>query len=273
MWIFLKKALAYILDFLRRNLVPDKLFFRSSLPREESISAERPSALRRAYRFGRTVAFCLASYFFLMSISGVIIYRFIPPSITALMVMRTAEKISEGKKPVFRKQWVPLGKISPSMVLAVVSSEDNRFTEHFGFDLQAIQDAQEQARHRHRLRGASTISQQTAKNVFLWPSRSYIRKGLEAYYTILIEVFWSKKRIMEVYLNEIEMGDGIYGAEAAARYYFHKPAEKLTRSEAALIAAVLPNPIRWRPDKPSNYVLRRQDWILWNMNNIDKVDL
>jgi monofunctional biosynthetic peptidoglycan transglycosylase len=124
-----------------------------------------------------------------------------------------------------------------------------------------------------RLRGGSTISNQTAKNVFLWPGRNFVRKGLEAYFTVLIELFWSKERILEVYLNVIEMGDGLYGAEAAAQRYFKKPASELTRQEAALIAAILPNPIRWRADHPTAYIKKRQDWILRNMNNLGELKL
>ena len=155
-----------------------------------------------------------------------------------------------------------------------MASEDNRFIEHSGFDLEAIKKARDYNDHKKgkKIRGASTISQQTAKNVFLWPDRSWIRKGLEVYFTFLIETVWGKKRIMEVYLNVIEMGDGIYGAESASQKYFHKPAAYLTRDQAALIAAILPNPRKWDPSRPSAYLLNRQQWILWNMANIGKVE-
>lgn len=156
------------------------------------------------------------------------------------------------------------------MQLAVVTSEDQQFLWHHGFDLEAIEKAmkyneKQKKRKRNKMRGASTISQQTAKNVFLFPARNFLRKGLEVYFTALIEIFWSKQRILEVYLNVIETGDGIYGVEAAAQYYFHKPAAKLTAPEAALIAAVLPNPRKYNAGNPSGYVLRRQAFILGQM--------
>ena len=188
------------------------------------------------------------------------------------MLIRSREAVLSGKKVKIRHQWVPISKISPNLTMAVIASEDNKYMQHFGFDFDAIRVAtRHNSRSRHAL-GASTISQQTAKNIFLWPKRNYIRKGIEAYFTILIETFWGKKRIMEMYLNEIEMGDGIFGAEAASQFYFHKPALRLSREEAALIASVLPNPRRWRPDKPTQYIINCQAWTLWNMNNIDKVE-
>lgn len=161
------------------------------------------------------------------------------------------------------------------MTLAVVASEDNRFLEHHGFDLEAIEKALDynQKKKGKKVRGASTISQQTAKNVFLWPQRSWIRKGLEVYFTVLIEFVWGKKRIMEVYLNVAETGKGIYGVEMAAQQYFGKPASRLTRSESALLAAILPNPLKWNPANPTPYLRERKDWILWNMGNIGTVDL
>jgi len=155
-------------------------------------------------------------------------------------------------------------------VLAVIASEDNNFESHYGIDFKAIEKARKLNKRGKKIRGASTITQQTAKNVFLWQSRNYIRKGLEVYFSGLIELFWGKKRIMEVYLNVIEMGDGIYGAEAASQHYFHKPAKNLSRAEAAAIAAVLPNPRKWHPDKPTAYISRKKSWILWNMNNVVK---
>jgi monofunctional biosynthetic peptidoglycan transglycosylase len=167
---------------------------------------------------------------------------------------------------------VPIEKISPNMVLAAVAAEDNNFINHFGFDFEAIEKAQKYNKKSRRLRGASTITQQTCKNVYLWLGRNYIRKGLEVYYTCLVEIFWSKKRIIEVYLNSIEMGDGIFGVEAAAQTYFKKPAGKLTRSEAALIAAAFPNPRKRNPASPRNFLVHRQQIILTNMNSIGKVE-
>lgn len=214
------------------------------------------------------IAFIGSSVFF------VLLYKFVPPPITPLMVIRLMEKPAKEQTHRLYKDWVPLSEISPDLQLAVVASEDNRFLDHFGFDLEAIHDAQEyNAKQKgKRLHGASTISQQTAKNVFLWPKRSWIRKGLEVYFTFLIEVAWSKRRIMEVYLNVIETGKGVYGAEAASRIYFHKSALRLTRNEAAMMAAILPDPRRRNPADPTSYLLERKEWILWNMNNIGKVD-
>jgi monofunctional glycosyltransferase len=254
-----------IANFCLNCLVPE-MIYNKELRKEVSPGL---SFFQNLWRLAKALFISLISFFFLLSISGVIIGRFIPPAFTPLMMMRAQEKILSGKKAVIRKHWEPIEKISSNLELAVIASEDNRFFEHFGIDLEAIKDAEQQNKHSRRPRGASTISQQTAKNVFLFPNHSYIRKGFELYFTLLIETFWSKKRIMEMYLNVIEMGDGIYGAEAASQYYFHKPALKLNRQEAALIAAVLPNPRRWRPDKPTAYILHRQAWILWNMSNID----
>lgn len=212
-------------------------------------------------------------WFFVSTIGVVIIYRFVPPPITPLMVIRLLEQAKDKKRDMkLNKDWVSLEEMSPSMPLAVITSEDQKFEEHFGFDLQAIEKAQKyNERHKgKKVKGASTISQQTAKNVFLWPNRSYLRKGLEVYFTFLIEVIWSKERIIEVYLNVIEMGDGIYGAEAAAQAYFKKPCSKLTNSQAALIAACLPNPLRWSPARPTAYILRKQAWIVRHMRKAGK---
>jgi monofunctional biosynthetic peptidoglycan transglycosylase len=188
------------------------------------------------------------------------------------MLIRVVENIANGKKPSITKDWKSLSDISPNLVLAVIASEDNNFESHLGVDFKAIEKAQKLNKKGKKMRGASTITQQTAKNAFLWPARTYVRKGLELYFTGLIELGWGKKRIMEVYLNIIEMGDGIYGAEAASQLYFHKPAKNLTRDEAASIAAVLPNPRRWRPDKPTAYVTRTKSRILWAMNRVEKPD-
>jgi monofunctional biosynthetic peptidoglycan transglycosylase len=223
-------------------------------------------------RFLRFIKYFLI-FFFGTSIFFVVLYRFINPPLTPLMLIRTAEQAFGDEPLKLKKDWKSLDEISPNLQLAVVASEDNRFLEHSGFDLKAIKKAQEynEQKKGKKVRGASTISQQTAKNVFLWPDRTWIRKGLEVYFTFLIETVWGKKRIMEVYLNVIEMGDGIYGAEAAAQRYFHKPAVLLTRDQAALIAAVLPNPRKWDPSRPSSYLLNRKQWILWNMANIGSV--
>lgn len=175
-------------------------------------------------------------------------YRFLSPPVTPLMLIRSAEG-----EPI-KQNWVALGQISPWLRRAVIASEDAQFCSNYGFDFGEIRAAIERAREGRRLRGASTISQQTAKNILLWPGRSFLRKGIEAYVTILLEIGWPKSRILEVYLNVIEWGHGIYGAEAAAEAHFHKPAAALTRHEAALLAAILPNPRRLSADRPSSYV-------------------
>jgi monofunctional biosynthetic peptidoglycan transglycosylase len=190
------------------------------------------------------------------------------------MVIRVVEQAWDGQTVTLKKKWASLADMSPAMPLAVVASEDNRFTEHSGFDMEAIEKAMEYNKRSHgrKVRGASTISQQTAKNVFLWPGRSWIRKGFEVYFTLLIEFIWGKERIMEVYLNVAEMGKGIYGAGAAADKYFGKSALRLSRGEAALLAAILPNPLKWNPSAPTAYLRSRQQWILWNMGNIGRVE-
>ena len=219
--------------------------------------------LRKAFRFISIVMLV----FFLSSITIVVIYRFVPIPGTPLMLSRHIFNDA----PI-HYEWTPLENISKHLPLAVVSSEDNLFTEHNGFDFDAIRLAIEENRQGKRKRGASTISQQTAKNVFLWNGRSWIRKGLEAYYTVLIELIWGKERIMEVYLNCIEMGHGIYGAAAVAEHHFGKHPSKLTRSECALIAATLPQPLKYNSKRPSSYMRKRQAAILRLMKLINKVE-
>lgn len=204
--------------------------------------------------------------FVILSVLSVIIFRWVPVPITPLMVIRCIEQKSDGKPMKMEHDWIPFEKISPKLQLAVVCSEDQNYLKHFGFDWGAIEKAMKENEEGKRVRGASTITQQTAKNVFLWPGRSYIRKGFEVWFTVLIEVFWSKERIMEVYLNSIEMGDGVYGAEAASQYWYKKKAEKLTKDEAAGIAAVLPNPRKYKANPPTNYIIKRKTWIKQQMN-------
>ena len=203
----------------------------------------------------------------LLSAGTVILYRYIPVPVTPLMLIRY---FSDGAS--INYEWTPLEKINPDLALAVVSSEDNLFVEHNGFDFKAIEQARREAEAGIRFRGASTISQQTAKNLFLWPGRSWVRKGLEAYFTMLMELFWDKKRIMEAYLNCIEMGDGIYGAKAVAKHHFNTTPDKLTRNQCALIAATLPNPRRYNSAKPSKYMHKREQDILKIMKNIGRID-
>lgn len=200
--------------------------------------------------------------FFVTSLTLVFIYRFVPVYYTPLMALRSWEALWSPKPYDTEHKWVPLDKISSSVRRAVIKAEDYRFQEHKGFDFEAIEKAMRYNRTHKIKKGASTISQQTAKNVFLWPQRSWLRKGLEAYFTVLIETFWPKDRIMEVYLNVIELGPGVYGVEAAANKFFKKKAVQLNSYEASLMAAVLPNPRRFRIDRPSSYVLSRQRRIM-----------
>lgn len=212
-------------------------------------------------RLWRIIFIWLPAAFLTITLLWVTILKWVPVWVTPLMVQRTVQHWNDSGFHT-HKTWVPYCEISPEMARAVIASEDNLFDTHNGFDWKqinkAIEDHEQKGR---RLRGASTISQQTAKNVFLLPSRSFVRKGLEAYFTVLIEFIWGKRRIMEVYLNVAEMGKGIYGAEAAAGQLFHKKALKLTRHEACLIAACLPNPLRRNAGNPSQYVLRRASMI------------
>jgi len=196
--------------------------------------------------------------FFVSTILAVVAYRFIPVYATPLMFIRCIEQVADGKSITWHHHWVSLEKMSPSMPVAVMASEDQRFLTHHGFDFDAIQKAAESNKDGKKIRGGSTISQQTAKNVFLWPGRSWIRKGFETYFTFLIELLWSKQRIMEVYLNSIEMGDGIYGVDAVAEYHFNTDASGLSRADCALIAATLPNPRKFSSKEPSAYMLKRQ---------------
>jgi monofunctional glycosyltransferase len=196
----------------------------------------------------------------------VALLRWINPPYSAFMAQtQIAAWQKHDHTYVFRHRWADLNQISPNLPLAVVASEDQKFPEHWGFDVEAIEKAYELNQHSHRVHGASTISQQVAKNLFLWSGRSYIRKGLEAYFTLLIEGIWPKRRILEVYLNIAEFGYGTYGAEAAAQRFFKKPAAKLSRSESAVLAAVLPNPQRLSAAVPSAYLQTRRDWILGQM--------
>ena len=210
--------------------------------------------------------------FFASTILSVVLFRFLPVWVTPLMVIRCYQQVSEGRELKLSHDWEPLENISPSLPVAVMASEDARFLEHHGFDYKAIEHAAKRNREHPEKRklGASTISQQTAKNVFLWPGRSWVRKGFEAYFTVLIEMLWSKQRIMEVYLNSIEMGVGIYGAQAVAEEHFNKDAKDLSRSECALIAVTLPNPRKFSSKNPSAYMQKRQARILREMKAVGK---
>ena len=211
--------------------------------------------------------------FFGSTILAVVLYRYVPVYITPLMVIRTIEQKIDGNPIKIEHDWVSIDEISQNMVQAVVASEDNLFMSHHGFDFDQIKKAITERNEGRRKRGASTISQQTAKNVFLWNGGGWLRKGLEAYFTVLIELLWGKERIMEVYLNSIEMGYGLYGVEATSRENFRKKARKLTGQESALIAATLPNPLRFDSARPSSYMFKRQKQILSLMKKIEKVEM
>ncbi|MGI6219038.1 MAG: monofunctional biosynthetic peptidoglycan transglycosylase [Bacteroidaceae bacterium] len=224
--------------------------------------------LRIATRIKRIVI-GLALFFFISSVSAVILYRFVPVPASPLMFIRLFQQKAKGEELKWKHKWVPKEDISPHLANAVIASEDNLFPTHHGFDFKAIETAIiDHSEKGKRLRGGSTISQQTAKNVFLWPSSTWVRKGFEAYFTVLIELFWSKERIMEVYLNTIEMGDGIYGAEAVAQAHFGTSAANLTRQQCALIAATLPNPLKYDSAHPTPYLLKRRRQILRVMRHL-----
>ncbi|MBP2232674.1 monofunctional biosynthetic peptidoglycan transglycosylase [Azospirillum agricola] len=216
--------------------------------------------MRRLLRWALVGAFGLVG----LTVAWALLYRVVPVPATPLMLIRAA-----GGSGLDR-DWEPLEAISPHLARAVVAAEDTGFCGHGGFDWASIEAALEENEEGKRLRGGSTISQQTAKNAFLWPDRSWTRKGAEAWFTLLIEGLWPKRRILEVYLNIVEWGDGIYGAEAAARHHFRKPASALTRREAALLAVVLPSPLRWSPATPSAYVARRAGLIERRMAVVER---
>jgi len=224
--------------------------------------ARRGNHLRRLRQF----LLSLAGAWLLLTIVPVIVLRWLPPPTSSVMLQRT---LSEGRQPDW--QWVDIDHISAFAALAVVAAEDQKFPGHFGFDLQSIREAIAQHARGRRLRGASTLTQQVARNLFLWQGRSYLRKGLEAWMTVVLELCWSKRRILEVYLNIVETGAHTFGIEAAARRYFGRTAGTLTPEQAALVAAVLPNPRRFRVDRPSAYVIERRDYILRQMEQLGGV--
>ncbi|MDI1256858.1 MAG: monofunctional biosynthetic peptidoglycan transglycosylase [Flavobacterium sp.] len=211
-------------------------------------------------------------WFFGVTIFIVIVFKWVPVPYTPLMAIRSMESRPEGKPYESHHDWVPIEKISKNMQRAVIASEDGNFLTHHGFDFNAIQKAMDNNEKGKKIKGGSTISQQTAKNVFLWQGRSYFRKGLEAYFTVLIELIWGKERIMEVYLNSIEMGDGVYGVEAASKYWYRKEAVNLTKREAAGIAAILPSPRRFKANNSSAYIERRKGRIVKHMGYVGKLD-
>ena len=211
-------------------------------------------------------------WFFGLSILSVILFKWVPVPFTPLMVTRIVEFKLDGGDAIYSHDWVPLEEISPNLQKAVIASEDGNFLKHSGFDFKAMQKAYKSNKKGKKLKGGSTISQQTAKNVFLWQGRSYLRKGLEAYFTVLIELIWGKERIMEVYLNSIEMGNGVYGAQAAARHWYSTTAQDLTPKEAAGIAAILPNPRKYKASNSSSFISHRKEKIMRVMRHVGKID-
>lgn len=260
--------------FCPSNLPPTLQFFarilRSwyrSIPQDESGKLLWGRYLRR-------LAIKFTLWFFGITIGWTLVYAVLPVPITPLMVQRCWQQAWDSERDVrLEHDWVSFQRISSNLQLAVVCAEDQDFLEHAGFDFEAIDKAIEYNQTHKKKRGASTISQQTAKNVFLWPSRSWLRKGFEVYFTFLIEVLWSKERIMTAYLNSIEFGDGIYGAEAAAQHFFKKSARDLNPDQAALLAAVLPNPLIYKVEAPTSKITKRQRWIKHQMHMWDnKID-
>lgn len=218
------------------------------------------------------LVFKIFLWFFGISLFFVILFKFVPVPVTPLMIIRAIENKKVGNEMVCSHEWVPLERISINLQKAVIASEDGTFLSHNGFDFNAIQKAMQNNEKGKKLKGGSTISQQTAKNIFLWQGRSYLRKGLEAYFTVLIELVWGKERIMEVYLNSIEMGDGVYGAQAASEHWYRKSASDLTKIEAAGIAAILPNPRKYKASNSSSYINSRKRSIVKRMRYIGKLE-
>lgn len=212
-------------------------------------------------------------YLALLALSLVLLFAFVPVPLTGVMIERQLQALwNNNTSYQLHHDWVPFEQISASMKQAVVAAEDQKFPEHYGFDTQAIEKALQHNSRGKTIRGASTISQQTAKNVFLWTGRSWFRKALESIFTALIELVWGKERILEVYLNSVEFGPGVFGVEAAAQKFFKRPASQLSRQQAALLAAVLPNPLRFKVQAPSPYVYKRQHWILKQMRQLAPVE-
>jgi monofunctional biosynthetic peptidoglycan transglycosylase len=204
-----------------------------------------------------------------LTVVPVLLLRWIPPVTSAFMLEARVDALRTGERGYRTDyRWVSLERISPEAAIAVIASEDQTFPFNYGFDFHSIRGAVRAAQRGKRLRGASTISQQVARNLFLWPGRSFVRKGIEAYFTVLLEALWPKERILEVYLNVAQFGRGIYGVEAAARRFYHEPAARLTAGQAALLAAVLPNPVHWHVERPSRFVAWKQQWILAQMRNL-----
>ncbi|MFV8392340.1 monofunctional biosynthetic peptidoglycan transglycosylase [Flavobacterium sp. LB2P6] len=235
---------------------------------KQPVKKEPTSFMSKLTRF----LFKALLWFFGLSLFFVVLFKFVPVPFTPLMVIRAIENKTAGKEVFFSHDWEPIENISMNLQKAVIASEDGTFLKHNGFDFVAMQKAYKSNERGRRVKGGSTISQQTAKNVFLWQGRSYLRKGLEAYFTVLIEIIWGKERIMEVYLNSIEMGNGVYGAQAAAEHWYRKGASSLTPMQAAGIAAILPNPRKYSATSSSTYINRRKAKIVRIMRQVGKID-
>ena len=235
---------------------------------KQPVKKEPDSFMSKLSRF----LFKVLLWFFGISLFLVVFFKFVPVVFTPLMVIRAIENKVGGKEVFFSHDWEPIENISTNLQKAVIASEDGTFLKHNGFDFTAMHKAYKSNERGRRIKGGSTISQQTAKNVFLWQGRSYIRKGLEAYFTVLIELIWSKERIMEVYLNSIEMGDGVYGAQAATQHWYRKDATSLTPLEAAGIAAILPNPRKYKATSSSSYINNRKSKIVRIMRTVSKIE-
>ena len=234
---------------------------RAPLPSHRKLAVAEPRRKSWPRRLVRWALYAGLAWF-VFGIAAVVLLRFVPPPVSAVMAEDwIGAKLRGDSAYALHYRWVAWDRVAPALPLSLVAAEDQRFPQHHGFDFVAIQKALDEADDGERLRGASTISQQVAKNLFLWPERSWLRKGVEAYFTVLIETLWPKKRILEIYLNIVELGPDTYGVEAAAQRFWHKPAAKLNVREAALLAAVLPNPQRFRANAPSGYVQARARWI------------
>lgn len=220
----------------------------------------------------KRLVFKTVLWFFGLSLFSVVVFKFIPVPFTPLMIVRLAEQKLAGQEMTFSHDWVSIDEMSRNFPKAVISSEDGTFLKHYGFDFKAMKKAFKNNNRGRKLKGGSTISQQTAKNVFLWQGRSYVRKGFEAYFTFLIELVWGKKRIMEVYLNSIEMGDGVYGVQAASMYWYGKNADEVTMMQAAGIAAILPNPRKYRATNSTSYINKRKAKIVKVMRRVGKIE-
>ncbi|MCD0475110.1 monofunctional biosynthetic peptidoglycan transglycosylase [Flavobacterium sp. EDS] len=248
---------------------------KKAAPKKTTTSKAKPTSKKSNRSFGSKIVrfFCkLLLWFFGISIFFVVLFKYVPVPFTPLMVIRGIENKIDGKENYFSHDWEPIENISMNLQKAVIASEDGTFLKHNGFDFKALQKAYKSNERGRRIRGGSTISQQTAKNVFLWQGKSYFRKGLEAYFTVLIELVWGKERIMEVYLNSIEMGDGVYGAEAAAQHWYRKSAKSLTPIQAAGIAAILPNPRKFKATGSSSYINKRKNKIVKVMRSVGKIN-